>query len=98
VDDTLLAGAVIGPQMDLATNIAYLDSQRRMLLRQIAGLKAGLPATEVRVAELAARIASKRDLLIAMRGDVTSGASESKAIVRRQIQIEVEVDALEGGV
>lgn len=95
VDDTLLAGAVTGPQMDLATNIAYLDSQRRMLMRQIAGLKAGLQTTEVRVAELAARIASKRDLLIAMRGDVTSGASESKAIVRRQVQIEVEVEALE---
>jgi len=30
-----------------------------------------------------------------MRGDVTSGASESKAIVRRQVQIEVEVEALE---
>lgn len=95
VDDTLLAGAVTGPQMDLATNIAYLNSQRRMLLRQIAGLSSGLQATEVRVAQLAARIASKRDLLTAMRGDVTSGSSESKAIVRRQVQIEVEVEALE---
>jgi hypothetical protein len=95
VDDTLLAGAVTGPQMDLATNIAYLDSQRRMLIRQIAGLKAGMQSAEVRVAELAARIASKRDLLTAMRGDVTSGASESKAIVRRQVQVEVEVEALE---
>ena len=95
VDDTLLAGAVTGPQMDLATNIAYLDSQRRMLLRQIAGLRSGLQATELRVVELAARIAHKRDLLTAMRGDVTSGASESKAIVRRQVQIEVEVEALE---
>lgn len=95
VEDTLLAGAVTGPQMDLATNIAYLQSQRRMLVRQIAGLKTDLLASEVRVAELAARIASKRDLLTAMRGDVTSGASESKAIVRRQVQIEVEVEALE---
>lgn len=95
VDDTLLAGAVIGPQMDLATNIAYLDSQRRMLLRQIAGLRAGLQSTEIRVTELAERIASKRDLLTAMRGDVTTGASESKAIVRRQVQIEVEIEALE---
>ncbi|MBX9937222.1 MAG: hypothetical protein K2Y10_11595 [Burkholderiaceae bacterium] len=95
VEDTLLADAVTGPQMDLATNIAYLNSQRRMLLRQIAGLKSELQATEVRVSELAGRIARKRDLLTAMRGDVTSGASESKAVVRRQIQIEVEVEALE---
>lgn len=95
VEDTLLAGAVTGPQMDLATNIAYLESQRRMLMRQIAGLKTDLQASEIRIAELTARIARKRDLLTAMRGDVTSGASESKAIVRRQVQIEVEVDALE---
>lgn len=95
VEDTLLAGAVTGPQMDLATNIAYLESQRRMLMRQIAGLNAGLQATEARVSDLAFRIAGKRDLLAAMRGDVTSGASESKAIVRRQVQIEVEVEALE---
>lgn len=95
VDDTLLAGSVTGPQMDLATNIAYLESQRRMLTRQIAGLKAGLQASGIRVAELAARLASKRDLLTVMRGDVTSGASESKAIVRKQVQIEVEVEALE---
>jgi hypothetical protein len=95
IDDTLLAGAVTGPQMDLATNIAYLESQRRMLMRQIAGLRTGLLASEARVTELVARIASKRDLLTAMRGDVTSGASESKAIVRRQVQIEVEVEALE---
>lgn len=95
VEDTLLAGAVTGPQMDLATNIAYLESQRRMLMRQIAGLKSDLQASAVRVAELAARISSKRDLLTAMRGDVTSGASESKAIVRRQVQIEVEVEALD---
>ncbi|HDT2092449.1 TPA: hypothetical protein RCG86_003771 [Enterobacter roggenkampii] len=95
VDDTLLAGAVTGPQMDLAGNITYLESQRRMLIRQIAGLKSGLQATDLRVIELAARIASKRDLLVAMRGDITSGALESKAIVRRQVQIEVEVEALE---
>jgi hypothetical protein len=95
VDDTLLAEVMTGPQMDLATNIAYLDSQRRMLLRQIAGIRAELQVTEVRVTELATRIASKRDLLTTMRGDVTSGASESKAIVRRQVQIEAEVEALE---
>lgn len=95
VEDTLLAEAVTGPQMDLATNISYLESQRRMLVRQIAGLKNDLQASEVRIDGLVARIASKRDLLTAMRGDVTSGASESKAIVRRQVQIEVEVEALE---
>jgi hypothetical protein len=95
VEDTLLADVVTGPQMDLEANIAYLDSQRRMLIRQIAGIKDGIQTTETKVAELSARVAAKRDLLVAMRGDVTSGNAESKAIVRRQVQIEAEVDALQ---
>ncbi|BCL93396.1 AAA family ATPase [Ralstonia pseudosolanacearum] len=95
VDNTLLADAVTGPQMDLATNIAYLESQRRMLQRQIVGLREGIVSAEARVAELEARLAAKHDILFAMRSDVTSGATESKAIVRRQVQIEVEVEALE---
>ncbi|WP_176327920.1 hypothetical protein [Burkholderia vietnamiensis] len=95
VDNTLLADAVTGPQMDLATNIAYLESQRRMLQRQIVGLREGIASAEARVAELEARLAAKHDILFAMRSDVTSGATESKAIVRRQVQIEVEIDALE---
>lgn len=95
LEDTLLVGAITGPQMDLAANIAYLDSQRRMLHRQVSGVRESIRATETRGAELAARLAGKRDQLVAMRGDVSSGASESKAIVRRQVQIEVEVEALE---
>jgi hypothetical protein len=95
IEDSLLAEVISGPQMDLDANIAYLDSQRKMLTRQITGLKSGIRATELKVEELTARISEKRDLLVAQRNDVTSGATESKAIVRRQIQIEVEVSALE---
>ncbi|CAG2129844.1 hypothetical protein LMG19282_00241 [Cupriavidus campinensis] len=81
--------------MDLDANIAYLDSQRRMLIRQIFGVKETIQESEVRVTELAARLAAKRDVLVAMRGDVSSGATESKAVVRRQVQIESEVTALQ---
>lgn len=95
VEDTLLADAVTGPQMDLDANIKYLDSQRKMLVRQITGLKEGVQTAEVKVAELEARLVAKRDVLVAMRDDLTSGATESKAVVRRQVQIEVEVEALQ---
>jgi len=95
VEDTLLALDVTGPQMDLATNISYLKSQQRMLQRQISGLKSGAKEKEMRVSHIALEIARKRDVLAAMRRDVTTGASESKGIVRRQVQIEVEVEALE---
>lgn len=95
VEDNLLSEAVSGPQMDLATNIGYLESQSRMLKRQVAGLKESILDSEARTADLSARLAAKHDYLTALRGDVSSGASESKAVVRRQVQIEVEMASLE---
>jgi hypothetical protein len=95
VEDTLLSETVTGPQMDLETNIGYLNSQCRMLQRQIAGLREDNRQSEATVAELAAQLAVKRDYLNALRGDLSSGATESRAIVRRQVQIEVEVEELE---
>lgn len=95
VEDNLLSEAVSGPQMDLATNIGYLESQSRMLKRQVTGLKEGIRDTEVRTADLSTRLAKKHDYLTALRGDMSSGASESKAVVRRQVQIEVEMTSLE---
>ncbi len=95
VEDSLLSEAVTGPQMDLAMNIGYLDSQSRMLHRQIVGLRDGIRNSEATVAELSTRLAAQHDYLNAMRGDLSTGAMESKAIVRRQVQIEVEVEALE---
>lgn len=95
IDDTLLSGMVSGPQMDLQANIDYLDSQRRMLQRQIAGMKETVRQSETYLANLAARVAAKHDYRNALRGDVSNGASESRAIVRRQVQIELEVAAIE---
>lgn len=95
VDDTLLSGMVSGPQMDLQENIDYLDSQRRMLQRQIAGMQEAVRQSEANVANLATRVAAKHDYRNALRGDVSNGASESRAIVRRQVQIELEVAAIE---
>lgn len=95
VEDTLLNEAVSGPQMDLETNIGYLESQCRMLERQIAGLHEANRRSEVTVVDLAARLAAKHDYLRALRGDVSSGASESRACTKRQTQIELEVEGLE---
>ncbi|MDB5824147.1 MAG: hypothetical protein JWR21_2851 [Herminiimonas sp.] len=94
VADTLLQGIVSGPQMDLNTNIQYLDSQRRMLQSQINGSLAEIRQSEVVVADVAARLAATHDFRNSLRGDVSSGASESRAIVRRQIQIELELSNL----
>lgn len=95
VDDNLLGDADSGPAMDLDMNISYLDSQSRMLKRQISGLGEAIRELEGRVSELGQRLAAKQDYLAALRGDVSSGAVESKAVVRRQVQIEMDVHGLE---
>jgi hypothetical protein len=94
VDDTLLFGIVTGPQMDLRTNIEYLESQRRMLQRQINGSQEEIRQSEIAVADISTRLAAKHDYRNSLRGDVSTGAAESRAIVRRQIQIELELSNL----
>lgn len=96
VDDTLLLGIVTGPQMDLNTNIDYLDSQRKMLQNQINGAVGEIRQSEIAVADVAARLAATHDYRNSLRGDVSAGVTESRAIVRRQIQIELELSNLQG--
>lgn len=95
VEDTLLAGIVTGPQMDLDTNIGYLQSQVRMLERQVAGARDALSRNEVTVNDLATQVAARHDVLTAMRGDARTGATESRAVLRRQLQIETDIERLE---
>lgn len=96
VDDTLLLGIVTGPQMDLNTNIEYLDSQRKMLQNQIKGAAEEIRQSEITVADVASRLAATHDYRNSLRGDVSTGVTESRAIVRRQIQIELELSNLQG--
>lgn len=95
VDDTLLLGIVTGPQMDLNTNIDYLDSQRKMLQNQINGAVEEIRQSEITVNDVAARLAATHDYRNSLRGDVSTGVAESRAIVRRQIQIELELSNLQ---
>lgn len=95
VDDTLLLGIVTGPQMDLSTNIDYLDSQRRMLQNQVNGAVEEIRQSEIAAADVATRLAATHDYRNSLRGDVSNGAAESRAIVRRQIQIELELSNLQ---
>lgn len=95
VDDTLLLGIVTGPQMDLNTNIEYLESQRRMLQNQINGAVEEIRQSEITVNDIATRLAAIHDYRNSLRGDVSTGVTESRAIVRRQIQIELELSNLQ---
>lgn len=95
VQDTLLRDSLSGPQMGIEANIAYLDSQRRMLERQIAGLREAIGQSRATVAGLAQLLNSKRDYAASLRAEMGSSTSQSKAVLRRQVQIEVEIEALQ---
>lgn len=95
VEDSLLTEYSHGPQMDLETNIQYLDKQARMLDRQIAGGQKAVVDTARLLDELSTRIDATRIKLNAVRSDVATDATESRAIIRQQIHIEVEIEMLE---
>lgn len=95
IEDSLLRESLIGHQMDLDTNIGYLGSQVRMLQRQIAGVTDSIRQATTSANNVASQLAAKRDYAIALRDDLGSNALQSKAAVRRQVQIEVEIEALQ---
>ncbi|MDN2702002.1 hypothetical protein O0881_08350 [Janthinobacterium sp. SUN100] len=94
ISETLLGGTITGPVMSLDENIAYLKNQCSMLERQIAGFKTDIEQSERISAELGRRLAAKSDHLKALRGDVSTGAVQSKAMIRRQVQLETQVDRI----
>ncbi|WDZ97345.1 hypothetical protein Herbaro_06025 [Herbaspirillum sp. WKF16] len=94
ISESLLGEAITGPVMSLDENITYLKSQVSMLERQVIGLRGDIVQAERISQELGRRLAAKSDLLKALRGDVSAGAVQSRALIRRQVQLETEVERL----
>lgn len=94
VADSLLSGVVTGPLMDLDTNINYLDRQCKMLTRQISGIETEILQNETSLSDIVMRLDRKRSELDAIRTDVSTGATQSRANVKRQMQIEDEITKL----
>lgn len=95
VEDTLLRETITGPNMDLQANIGYLESQCRMLQRQIAGLQADIQNSIATVKGLESSLAAKRDHAIALRSGLGSNNLQQKAAMRRLVQIEIEIERLQ---
>ncbi|NEX64911.1 hypothetical protein [Noviherbaspirillum galbum] len=95
VADSLLIEVVDGPQMDLEANIEYLKKQTSMLDRQIAGGQKAVKDTERLLCDLSQKIEETRSLLGDLRTDVATDATASRAVVRQQIQIELETERLQ---
>ena len=95
VEDSLLTGLIEGPQMDLETNVLYLEKQARMLERQIAGGRSAAAESDALIHDLSRKMSETREWLAALRSDVATDAVESRALIRRQVQIETEIERLQ---
>ncbi|MGE8259595.1 MAG: hypothetical protein ACN6RJ_09255 [Stenotrophomonas sp.] len=95
VSDSLVVERISGSQMDLESNIGYLESQRRMLSRQLSALEDSLIESEVSVRSIAQDLDRKRDRLTSLKEDLGSSAQQEKAALRRAIQLELEIGRLD---
>lgn len=95
VDDSLIDSAIAGPQMDLASNISYLEKQCAMFERQIAGLNEAVRESSEIKAEVGRRLTATREQLDSARKDLALGSQQSRVDLRRQLQIETEVAQVE---
>ncbi|MGX2712905.1 hypothetical protein [Acinetobacter baumannii] len=93
--DNLLAEEIKGPQMDLKEQIEHLNSQKKMLEKQIEGILEENSSIELKFNNTKKEINRKHNVLDSLRKSVTSGTEMEKLYVRRQIYIENEVRNLE---
>ncbi|EPM5526209.1 Uncharacterised protein [Acinetobacter baumannii] len=93
--DNLLAEEIKGPQMDLKEQIEHLNSQKKMLEKQIDGILEENNVIEIKFNNTKKEINRKRNVLDSLRKSVTSGTEMEKLYIRRQIYIENEVKNLE---
>ena len=93
--DNLLAEEIKGPQLDLKEQIEHLNSQKKMLEKQMGGVIEENKLLEVKKKKTKKEISRKHNILDSLRKAVTSGTEMEKLYVRKQIYIENEVHNLE---
>lgn len=82
------------PHMDIDTNIEYLSAQLRMLDREKGGIEQSIKESEALKEQLVRTLSSTKSVLRALRSDLSSNSSISKSGIRRQVQIEMELEEL----
>jgi hypothetical protein len=80
------------PHMDIETNIDYLKSQITMLKRDNAAIDRSMREVAVTNESFAKQIADSKSRLRALRSDLTTTSVVSKANMRLQLQIEINLE------
>lgn len=95
IEDSLSSLNYLGSKMDIDTNIRYLDSQTKMLAKQEAGIKLKIQESELAVKDLGSRLERARSILMALRSDASRGTTVSRAILKQQLYIDIELEKIE---
>ena len=96
IEDSLSGMNQIGSKMDIATNVRYLESQTKMLAKQESGIVLNIKQSELSVKELGGRLERARSVLMALRADATRGTTISRATLKQQLFIEIEIEKIAG--
>lgn len=94
IEDSLSGMNEIGSKMDIETNIRYLESQAKMLSRQESGIRLKIEEAELSVKDFGARLERARSILAALRDDATKGTTFSRAILKQQLFIDIELEKI----
>lgn len=95
IEDSLSGLNKTGSKMDIETNIRYLQGQAKMLSRQEAGIRLKIQEAELTVKDLGSRLERARAVLTALRTDTTRGETISRAILKQQLFIELEIEKVD---
>lgn len=95
IEDSLSGINQFGTHMDIDTNVRYLESQAKMLAKQEFGIKIKIQEAELSVKELGSRLERARSILTALRADTSRGTIISRAILKQQLFIDIEVEKIE---
>ncbi|MEJ2795801.1 AAA family ATPase [Iodobacter sp. LRB] len=95
VENTLLPRTEGVLQMDLQSNIDYLDAQIRMLKRQITGLEHVREQNKSSLQQLEVSIKEQRAYVISIRKSVVQSDATLEANIRKQVFLEREILSLQ---
>lgn len=95
IEDSLSGINQVGIHMDIDTNVRYLESQTKMLIRQEAGVRIKIQEAELSVKDFGSRLERARSILMALRADTSKGSIISRAVLKQQLFIDIEIEKIE---
>lgn len=94
IDDSLFLADTLVQPMTIEENIKYLESQRKMVVKYIAGLKKAVISLESQSRELSERVSEKRSVCVSLKKEMRISGSATETDLRVKLQLESKVERL----